>query len=275
MPELPEVETVCRGLQKPMAGQTIAVIETRRKNLRIPFPVDLSPATRGRKIAGIRRRAKYVLIDLDNKKTLILHLGMSGRITAHPAGKIPKPQKHDHMIIRLENGSAVFFNDARRFGLVDIVATKELSQHRFFKTMGPEPFDKKLTPTAFRNTLKGRKTAVKIAIMDQRLIVGVGNIYASEALFMSKINPSRPAGSLSATESSALLRAIRRVLEKAIKAGGSSLKDYVQADGELGYFQHSFAVYGRDGTPCPKCKTAIAKKTQGGRSTFYCPACQK
>lgn len=271
MPELPEVETVVRGLAKVLTGKRITKIVAARKDLRIPFPKDLK-RVEGRRIQNISRRAKYIIMALDNGDALIVHLGMSGRLVINPE----KKQKHDHMTILLQNGVEVVFNDARRFGLVDLAKKAELDQHRFFLHLGPDPFDKSFTPQYLAQKLKRKKPAIKIALMDQRIVVGVGNIYASEALFKAEIDPRRKSGSLKKGEARKLVDAIRKVLEKAIAAGGSSLRDYVQADGELGYFQHHWAVYGKEGHKCPRCKSAVILKTmQGGRSGFYCPRCQK
>lgn len=281
MPELPEVETVCRGLQKAIQGKKLARLELRRRDMRFPFPKNLVAATTGAKITRISRRAKYILMHLDNGQIILVHLGMSGRLViAGPADKT-QPAKHDHVIFHLGGGMRVLFNDARRFGLVDLAMADTLPSHRFFAHLGPEPFDAAFSAQSFAASLKNKKIAVKLAIMDQRVVVGVGNIYASEALFEAKIDPTRSAGSLSAAEVKKLWTAIRTVLTRAIDAGGSSIRDYVQTDGELGYFQHQWAVYDKEGEKCRKCscplqKTGGIKKiVQGGRSTFYCPAKQK
>lgn len=280
MPELPEVETVCRGLAKSLQGRRIASVGLARKNLRIPFPPGLAKIA-GAKVEGVDRRAKYILLRLSTGQTVIMHLGMSGRVTLK-AGKEPyAPEKHDHMVIGMQDGTRVVFNDARRFGLVTLSRTDALERHRLIKHLGPEPLGKGFDAAYLAHKLKGRKAAVKLAIMDQRIVVGVGNIYASEALFMAGIGPKRKAGSLAKAEIAKLVGAIRAVLEKAIAAGGSSLRDYVQADGELGYFQHQWAVYGRDGKKCKGCACDVAKTggirkiTQGQRSTYYCPRKQK
>ena len=281
MPELPEVETVCRGLAKSITGKTLARIELRRKGLRFPFPKGLAPRCAGRRITAIRRRAKYILIDLAGGDTLIAHLGMSGRMVIAPAEEKYIPEKHDHVIFHFDDGGRVVFNDARRFGVLDIAPTAEAAQTRHFAHLGPEPLSDDFTPAYLAAALAARKTAVKIAIMDQELVVGVGNIYAAEALFESRIDPARPAQSLSAAEARKLWTAIRKVLDKAITAGGSSIRDYVQSDGELGYFQHQWAVYDKEGQKCRGCTCPLQKTggikriTQGGRSTFYCPARQK
>ncbi len=276
MPELPEVETVCRGLAKSMTGEKLAGVETLRHNLRIPFPADLKTIA-GAKVKNIARRAKYILIELDNKKTLIIHLGMSGRLVIQKKSEQGEPEKHDHMILNLKNGTRIVFNDARRFGMVDLANTAELEQHKFFSHLGPEPFDKTFNAKYLTEKLQNKKIAIKLAIMDQELVVGVGNIYASEALFRAGIDPKRAAHKIKPDEISELITCIRAVLKQAIKAGGSSLRDYVQTDGELGYFQDKWAVYGKHHQACKGCfcdieKTGgIQKITQGARSTFYCP----
>lgn len=280
MPELPEVETVCRGLTRSLEGRKIASIDLARKNLRIPFPPGLVKIA-GAKVESIGRRAKYILLRLSTGQTVIMHLGMSGRMTIKDKRETYTPEKHDHMVISMQDGTRVVFNDARRFGLVTLSKTDELDKHKLIKHLGPEPLEKTFNTTYLAQKLKGRKTAIKIAIMDQRIVVGVGNIYASEALFMAGIGPKRKAGSLTKAETEKLVAAIRAVLKKAIAAGGSSLRDYVQADGELGYFQHQWAVYDRDGEKCKGCACDVSKTggirkiTQGQRSTYYCPRKQK
>lgn len=281
MPELPEVETVCRGLQKSITGQKLLRIELRRRDLRFPFPKNLVSATSGTKIKNISRRAKYVLIHLDNAQVILVHLGMSGRLVITEAKDKTPLAKHDHVIFHLQSGGRVILNDARRFGLVDLAAADSIDSHRFFAHLGPEPFDKAFTAKSFAQSLQNKKIAIKVAIMDQRLVVGVGNIYASEALFDARIDPTRAAGDLTPAESKRLWAAIRAVLQRAIDAGGSSIRDYVQTDGELGYFQHQWAVYDKRGEKCRGCRCplqktgGIQKIVQGGRSTFYCPTRQK
>lgn len=278
MPELPEVETVMRGLEPVLTGQIIAAVETRRADLRVPFPKDLKERLQGVRIARLSRRAKYCLIHMQNGDCLIIHLGMSGRllITRNHA-----PIKHDHLIITLQNGAQVVLNDPRRFGMVLLVDENSMARHASFQHLGPEPLGNSFDAVYLKEKLRGRTQPIKLAIMDQRIVVGVGNIYACEALYRAGINPAHPAGSLSAARLERLVSAIRAVLQDAIAAGGSSLKDYRRADGELGYFQHGFQVYDREGTLCPICagagkKTAcIHRVTQGGRSTFYCTRTQK
>lgn len=280
MPELPEVETVCRGLSKALTGNKIASVSVTRKNLRIPFPTTLCEIA-GAKVQDISRRAKYILMRLDTDETVIFHLGMSGRMVIKAKSETYTPEKHDHLVLSMQNGTRVVFNDARRFGLVDLAPTPDVGKHKLFHHLGPEPLDKIFSTEYLAQKLKGKKVAIKLAIMDQRVVVGVGNIYASEALFMAGIGPMRKSNSLKKDEIEKLVSSIRAVLKKAIAAGGSSLRDYVQADGELGYFQHQWAVYDKEGTKCPGCSCNIKKTggikrmVQGARSTFYCPQKQK
>jgi len=278
MPELPEVETVCRGLAKALEGARITEARAHRADLRMPLPKDLAARLKGRRVLKIRRRAKYILIDLDKGETLILHLGMSGRMVV--SRKTAPPGKHDHLVFRFSNGAVVHFNDPRRFGMCDLVPTKELQNYKLLRHLGIEPLGDELTPEFLAAKFKGKKTSIKAALLDQEIVVGVGNIYACEALFYAGISPKRMAGKCKKEELERLVPAIRKVLTAAIKAGGSSLRDYVQSDGELGYFQHHFAVYGRTGKPCPGCVCDIKKTKgirripQGGRSSFYCPVKQ-
>lgn len=278
MPELPEVETVCRGLAKVLAGRRIAAVATHRRDLRKPFPRGLAQL-RG-DVVSVTRRAKYALINLSGGKTLVIHLGMTGRLLFYGADEKYAKGKHDHMVVTMDNGLRMVFSDPRRFGLVDLVDTAAIDAHPLFAHLGPEPFDKKFSATYMAARFKNRKTAIKVAIMDQEVVVGVGNIYAAEALFSARIDPRLPAGDVPRAGLTRLATAIRKTLEKAIAAGGSSLRDYVQTDGTLGLFQHNFAVYDRAGGKCKGC-TCNVKKTggvqrivQGGRSTFYCPARQ-
>jgi formamidopyrimidine-DNA glycosylase len=279
MPELPEVETVCRGLAKVLPGQAIHAVKLNRGDMRVPFPPELGRIA-GSKVTSIDRRAKYILIRLDDGRTMIIHLGMSGRLLIHDDNKKYVPNKHDHMILQMDNGVDIVFNDPRRFGLVVLAKTKEVAQHKLFVHLGPEPLEKTFSEAYLADKIKSKKIAIKLAIMDQQVVVGVGNIYASEALFMAGIDPRRPANTLKPAEIKKLVAAIKEVLKKAIKAGGSSLRDYVQTDGELGYFQHQFAVYDKEGQKCQGCTCNIKKTggvqriTQGARSTFYCPVKQ-
>ena len=275
MPELPEVETVCRGLSPVMTGVVIDRAIVRRKDLRKPFPKDLAANLAGARVTAIRRRAKYILIHLATGNVLVIHLGMSGRIGVYP--RAYKPQNHDHFIIVLRDGQRIVLNDPRRFGIVDLVAGDDLGTHPLFSHLGPEPLGNQFSAPALAAALSGKKTAIKTAIMDQRIVVGVGNIYASESLFLAGIDPETPAGRIRGDRIDRLVRAIRTVLDKAIKAGGSTLRDHRRVDGELGYFQHHFGVYDREGMACPGCTCDISKTkgirkiVQGGRATFYCP----
>jgi len=274
MPELPEVETVCRGLAKALTGARIMKAESHRPDLRFPLPKNLAAKLKGRRVEAIHRRAKYILIDLDKAETLLMHLGMSGRMVV--LHKAVKAGKHDHLVFHFDNSCSVYFNDPRRFGMCDLVKTSALPQHKLLKNLGIEPLEDDLTVDYLALKFKGKKTPVKLALLDQALVVGVGNIYASEALFFAGISPKKLAGKCTKDELTKLVPSIRKVLNAAIKAGGSSLRDYVRADGELGYFQHQFAVYDQAGKACPGCTCDLSKTggvqriTQSGRSSFYC-----
>lgn len=275
MPELPEVETTCHGLNANLCGAKILRVEQHRPDLRIPMPRDLAEKLTGRSIRAVRRRAKYILIDLDDGQSLLLHLGMSGRLVigdpASPTGK------HDHIVLHCDGKRTLRFNDPRRFGMLDLCATEELSAHQLLKHLGVEPLEKTLTAAYLAKKFMDKKTPLKAALLDQTIIAGLGNIYVCEALYHARLSPERMAGSLTASEIAALIPAIRQVLKAAITAGGSSLRDYVQASGALGFFQNHFAVYDREGTSCPDCscgQPAICRITQSGRSTFFCPVRQ-
>lgn len=277
MPELPEVETVCRGMDNALRGRSITEVHTHREGLRVPFPAKLWERLTGRRIILCRRRAKYIVVELDDGQNLVIHLGMSGQIFLMAPGHIYKARKHDHLIMKFDDGSQLAFNDARRFGVVLLLDKGELETHPSFRDLGPEPLERAFNGKKLAQLLAGKKTDMKAALMDQRVVAGLGNIYVSEALFLAGIGPKRKAGTIKESQANALAAAIKKVLNAAIKAGGSTLKDYRQADGELGYFQHRFAVYDREAKPCPGC-TCDVKKTggirrivQGGRSTFYCP----
>lgn len=289
MPELPEVETVRRGLAPALVGARIVRVETRRGDLRFPFPPDFSARLTGRRIVGLRRRAKYLLADLDGGETLVMHLGMSGsfRVDGDIPGAFHRPRDksvaHDHVVFHMENGARVTYNDPRRFGFMLIESTPELDAHKLFRDLGVEPLSAALDAAFLARAFRGRAAPVKALLLDQRLIAGLGNIYVCEALHRCGISPLRAGGKLvtaAGKPTAALTRlpaAIKTVLEEALAAGGSSLRDHRQADGSLGYFQHSFRVYDREGAACPApgCKGTIARATQSGRSTFYCPQCQK
>ena len=281
MPELPEVETVRLALDRALAGRKIKTVDVRSKGLRKPFPKNLKARLGGCKILGCTRRAKYALMEMDNGDVLVIHLGMSGRIALHDKSTLYKPEKHDHLVMTFDNGLRLAFNDARRFGMVLLMAKNKLTEHAAFKSLGPEPLEKAFTGAVLARALAGRKTAIKAALLDQRIVAGLGNIYVSEALFDAGISPLRLAGALSQKEAAALCASIKKVLKNAVAAGGSTLKDYKRPDGELGYFQHSFTVYDRAGRACSGCNCSISKTggikriVQGGRSTFYCSRRQK
>jgi len=283
MPELPEVETVRRGLQPAMQDQKIMRAEVNRPDLRWPFPPNMAQRLTGARVLRLWRRSKYILLDLDTQETLIVHLGMSGRmlVSGQQIGEFyqdhPAPEKHDHVVFHMENETRVTFNDARRFGAMDLAPTAEVEMHKMLSSLGPEPLSNYLDDTYLAAALAGRNTPIKSALLDQRLIAGLGNIYVCEVLFRAKISPMRRAKDLSKSQVGSLVPIIRTVLEEAIEAGGSSLKDYRQTGGELGYFQHSFHVYDREFEPCKHagCGGTIARVSQSGRSSFYCPTCQR
>ncbi|HET7605577.1 MAG TPA: bifunctional DNA-formamidopyrimidine glycosylase/DNA-(apurinic or apyrimidinic site) lyase [Sphingomicrobium sp.] len=267
MPELPEVETTVRGLERVLKGRRIERIEARRPDLRRALPEDLGQRLTGAKVTGLERRAKYGLVDTDRGDTLVFHLGMSGHWRIDP-GEIGK---HDHFIIDTDEGRRLALNDARRFGSLDLVRTDELEEWPPFAALGPEPLD--LDRRQLKARLAGRTAPIKLLLLDQRIIAGLGNIYVCEALHRAGIHPKRAGGSVSLQRLERLVPAIHDVLEEAIAAGGSTLRDFAAPDGELGYFPKSFAVYDREGDPCA-CGGRVRRIVQGGRSTFYCPACQ-
>jgi formamidopyrimidine-DNA glycosylase len=283
MPELPEVETVRAGLLPVMEGQLITLAQVNRPDLRFPLPEKMADRLSGQRVEGLRRRSKYILADLSSGETLLVHLGMSGRMLVSGATlgtfhhEHPAPAKHDHVVFHMENGARVTFNDARRFGAMDLMSTERAGEHWLLKDLGPEPLGNGFHADYLVGRLSGRVMPVKAALLDQRIVAGLGNIYVSEVLFRARIDPRRAAGDLTATEIGELVPVIRTVLDEAIAAGGSSLRDYRQADGELGYFQHSFRVYDREGAPCPAsgCAGTIHRIVQSGRSSFFCPVCQK
>ncbi|WP_420004745.1 bifunctional DNA-formamidopyrimidine glycosylase/DNA-(apurinic or apyrimidinic site) lyase [Arenibacterium sp. LLYu02] len=283
MPELPEVETVMRGLRPSMEGAVIARADVNRPDLRWPFPERMAERLAGRRVLAMRRRSKYILADLDSGESLLIHLGMSGRMTVSgdPLGQFvhdhPAQEKHDHVVFHMENGARVTFNDPRRFGAMDLLDTATAADHKLLAVLGPEPLGNDFHEDHLVAAFKGRKTPVKSALLDQGIIAGLGNIYVCEALFRAGISPRRLAGDLSAARVKSLVPIIRDVLQEAIAAGGSSLKDFRQANGELGYFQHTFDVYGREGEPCRRegCDGVIGRITQSGRSSFSCGKCQR
>lgn len=283
MPELPEVETVRRGLLPAMEGAVISEARINRPDLRWPFPDRMAERLTGRRVLALRRRSKYILADLDSGETLLIHLGMSGRmlISGDPLGQFlhnhPAPEKHDHVVLDMENGARITFNDPRRFGAMDLLDTATAETHKLLASIGPEPLGNDFNEPYLVAAFKGRNTPVKSALLDQHIVAGLGNIYVCESLFRAGIHPKRKAGQIAAPRVASLVPVIRQVLTEAMQAGGSSLKDFRQADGELGYFQHTFKVYGQEGKPCttPGCNAQIQRIVQSGRSTFYCPSCQR
>ena len=275
MPELPEVETVRRGLARCMTGRQIVRAELRRADLRWPFPPMLAERLHGARIGALARRGKYILIELDDTGLLLLHLGMSGRITAGLTNT--PPEKHDHVVLTLDDGTVVRFNDPRRFGTLDYMERGGEARHPLLAGLGPEPLDSGFDGAYLERALTGKMTPIKSALLDQRIVAGLGNIYVCEALYRAGTSPRRLAATVSGTRAARLAGAIRETLDEAIAAGGSSLRDYVQANGELGYFQHRWAVYGREGEPCPGCTCAegVRRIVQSGRSTFFCAKKQR
>ena len=279
MPELPEVETVRRGLMPRMVGHRIVKLHQRRRDLRVPLPAKFAQKVEGRTVEAIDRRAKYLLIRLDGGQTLIVHLGMSGRMTLHDAKSAAEHpfERHDHVVFELDDGWQVRSNDARRFGLMLLVGTEDVARHKAFKGLGPEPLEDSFDGAGLAARLKGRKTPIKAALLDQKTLVGVGNIYACEALFLSRISPRRSAHTVQGERADRLVAAIKQVLLRSIDDGGSTLRDHVQPGGELGYFQTRFNVYDRFGIVCPTpgCGHTVKRLVQSGRSTFYCAHCQR
>ena len=283
MPELPEVETVRRGLLPAMEGVVIERADVNRADLRWPFPERMADRLTGARVDALRRRSKYILADLSTGETLIIHLGMSGRIliSGDPLGQFhhhhPAPEKHDHVVFHMGNGARITFNDARRFGAMDLTPTSAAEDHWLLRDLGPEPLGNAFHEDYLVARLRGRNTPVKAALLDQRIVAGLGNIYVCEALYRAGISPVRKAGRIGEARVRALVPIIRDVLSEAIEAGGSSLRDYRQADGELGYFQHTFRAYDREGQSCrtPGCGGTIARIVQSDRSSFYCPRCQR
>jgi formamidopyrimidine-DNA glycosylase len=288
MPELPEVETVRRGLAPAMEGARFAKVEVRDRRLRWPLPKDFAKKLEGQTVAGLGRRAKYLLADLTSGDVLMMHLGMSGSFRV---GKDAKPgvyyheksksTAHDHVVFHMSNGSLVTFNDPRRFGSMKLIKRAMIDDEPLLRSLGPEPLGNEFDAAMLAATCAGKKTSLKAALLDQRVVAGLGNIYVCEALFRAKLSPKRQAATLAGRNGKpneravALVEAIKAVLKDAIEAGGSSLRDHRRTDGALGDFQHNFRVYDREGEPCPGCKGKIKRIVQTGRSTFYCPSCQK
>lgn len=283
MPELPEVETVMRGIEPAMTGYKIDQLILNRPDLRWPFPGGMAERVSGTKVLGLRRRSKYIMADLDSDETLLIHLGMSGRIlvSGDPLGKFahdhPPIEKHDHVIFSMENGARITFNDPRRFGAMDLLDTNSGDAHPLLRTIGPEPFGNEFHENYLVNILKKKNSPIKSVLLDQRIVAGLGNIYVCEVLFRAGISPKRLASKISAKRTAPMVAIIRYVLGEAIQAGGSTLKDFRHSDGELGYFQHTFKVYGREGEACTNtdCGAKIKRIVQSGRSSFYCPKCQR
>ena len=289
MPELPEVETVRRGLEPAMVGKKIRHADIRRPDLRWPFPKNMSERLIGATVLRLRRRSKYILCDLNTSETLLIHLGMSGRITILPRSNAktdilgnfhhlhPAPAKHDHVVLDMADGTRISFNDARRFGAMDLITTNVLDNHKLIARLGPEPLGNVFNGLYLFEKLAGKTAPIKSALLDQHVVSGLGNIYVCESLWRAGISPKQLSGNVSRTKIDNLVPIIRNVLLEAISAGGSSLRDHRQANGDLGYFQHTFAAYGREGEACraPNCKKLIKRIVQAGRSTFFCDNCQK
>jgi formamidopyrimidine-DNA glycosylase len=271
MPELPEVETTVRGLRPVLKGRRLTGVEPRRADLRHAIPADLRQRLTGATVIRLGRRAKYGLIETDRGDTMVFHLGMSGRWRIDPE----EIGKHDHLILETDAGHRLALNDPRRFGSLDLVPTENLEDFPPFKALGPEPLGPELSKGYLAGKLEGRIAPIKLLLLDQRVIAGLGNIYACEALNVARINPRKPGGEVSGPQLERLVTAIPQVLESAIEAGGSTLRDYARPDGELGYFSKQFRVYGRDGKKCPYDGGIIKRQVDGGRSTFWCPKCQK
>lgn len=279
MPELPEVETVRRGLQPHLEGRRIARLVLNRDGLRWKFPPDLVQTATGATVTGLRRRSKYVLLDLDREASILIHLGMSGRMLIEGAGvgdfhRDPSIlPRHDHVVFETDEGTRITLNDARRFGMVDLIR----GSSPLLDVLGPEPLEDSFTGAVLSAAFEGRRAPVKAALLDQGVVAGLGNIYVSESLHRAGIDPRRAAGRIGRARLDALASHIKDVLSEAIAAGGSSLRDHRQATGELGYFQHSFRVYDREGAPCPRpgCTGTIHRIVQSGRSSFWCPSCQR
>jgi formamidopyrimidine-DNA glycosylase len=288
MPELPEVETVRRGLAPAMEGARFAKVEARRRDLRWPLQKDFAKRLEGKTVEGLGRRAKYLLADLSSGDVLVMHLGMSGSFRVGQDAKPgvyyherSKSTAHDHVVFHMSNGAIVTFNDPRRFGSMKLVARSKLDSEPLLRSLGPEPLGNEFNAAMLARACTAKKTSLKVALSDQRVVAGLGNIYVCEALFRARLSPRRQASTIADRDGKpnaravALVDAIKAVLQDAIAAGGSSLRDHRRTDGALGDFQHNFRVYDREGEPCPKCKGKIKRIVQTGRSTFYCPSCQK
>lgn len=281
MPELPEVETVRRGLAMRLEGRVLARVHQYRPDLRFPLPPDFAARLTGRRVVSLDRRAKYILAHLDDGMVWMTHLGMSGSMVLREAPLPAARAPHDHLVFETDDGWTVTYNDVRRFGFMDLFPESGVESHPMLSCLGPEPLGNGFNAAVLTEALKGKQTPIKAALLDQRVVAGLGNIYVCEALFRAGISPTRLADTVAGKRAERLVPVIREVLAEAIAAGGSSLRDYVQSDGELGYFQHSFKVYGREGQPCEGCDCDLSRTggiqriVQSGRSTFYCPRKQK
>ena len=287
MPELPEVETVRRGLEPALAGARLVRVEARRPDLRFAFPDGFVQRLTGARIERLERRGKYLIAPTDRGESLIMHLGMTGRFTVEGQGRLVRPgdfvmaaepdPKHAHVVFETEPGDVITYYDPRRFGFMGLADSADLDTHPWFAGMGPEPLSDAFRGAQLVAAFKNRKQGPKTLLLDQRVVAGLGNIYVCEALHRARISPFKPAGRISRPRVEALVPIIKAVLAEAIEAGGSTLRDYAGADGALGYFQHNFQVYDREGHACPRrdCSGVIARQVQAGRSTFYCPVCQK
>lgn len=296
MPELPEVETVRLGLERALLGQCLTKVETRRADLRLPFSSGFAARLTGQQITSVGRRAKYILAATDGPDTLVIHLGMSGRFTIHTpksaktlgrfnqnnlqTSGAPSCQQygpHDHVVLQTESGDQIVYSDHRRFGLMILVETDVLGDHPLLRNLGPEPLARDFSAAHLSEKLRSKRTSIKAALLDQRVVAGLGNIYVCESLHRAKISPRRVASSVAGVRAQRLVPAIKNILGEAIAAGGSSLRDYAHTDGELGYFQHKFAVYDRQDKNCPTkgCAGTIKRLVQSGRSSWYCPKCQR
>lgn len=277
MPELPEVETTRRGLAPVLEGRILASVEVHNRALRFPLPHGFAAKLSGRRVERLDRRGKVILAHLDNGAVWLTHLGMSGRMRVLASAPPPPREKHDHLVFTTDAGHQICFNDTRRFGFMDLVAGNRLAANKHLKSLGVEPLSDDFSAASLSAALAGRRISVKAALMDQRVVAGLGNIYVCEALYWAGISPRRGAYGCTGVRAQRLVRALKRVLTKAIAAGGSSLRDFRHTDGELGYFQTSFAVYGREGEPCPRCSggCTVRRIVQSGRSTFYCATLQR
>lgn len=276
MPELPEVETVMRGLQPHLEGRRIAQVQLNRKDLRVPFPRGFRRKLEGSQVDQLQRRAKYMLWHLASGDTVIVHLGMSGKFTIYEKGAEGVANPHDHVVITTDAGTRLVYTDHRRFGVMALASHSDLESHPYFVRMGPEPLGNQFSGPALSARLRGKRAPIKAALLDQRVVAGLGNIYVCEALWRARVSPRRMAASVAGARAERLVPAIKDILTEAIASGGSTLRDYARADGELGYFQHRFDVYGREGEACRACgKGEIGRLVQAGRSTFYCPVCQR